>query len=244
VLFSRTLRRIIHSSSIRVVFSLINVYGRGFMVPSAQAVLDPAPHVGRNSMSCVQLLELCIPEQEAPVIDARTAARLALAKAHRNMLLNAASAQRLSGDELSGEDTQAATDADELEARFVTGSGEVKACTTPIPRERSLSPDDSVQHSCTSMSTSRARPSTMSQATTMSLRRDARAEGLDPGWAMDPTSSPSSLYPELVACTTMTFIAARRSWQPREPCGCLRRSPVQPQVRGTHMESARHTHGN
>ena len=108
-------------------------------------------------MSCVQLLELCIPEQEAPVIDARTAARLALAKAHRNMLLNAASAQRLSGDELSGEDTQAATDADELEARFVTGSGEVKACTTPIPRERSLSPDDSVQHSCTSMSTSRAR---------------------------------------------------------------------------------------
>jgi hypothetical protein len=102
-------------------------------------------------------MELRVAEQEAPVIDARTAARLALAKAHRKMLMDAASAHRLSADELSGEDTQAAKDADELEARFVTGADEVEACTTPIPRERSLSSDDSVRQSCTSMSTSRAR---------------------------------------------------------------------------------------
>ena len=99
-------------------------------------------------------MELRVAEQEAPVIDTRTAARLALAKAHRKMLMDAASAHRLS--DLSGEDTQAAN-ADELEARFVTGADEVEACTTPIPRECSLSSDDSAQQSCTSMSTSRAR---------------------------------------------------------------------------------------
>ena len=100
-------------------------------------------------------MELQVAEQE--VIDARTTVRLALAKAHRKMLMDAASAHRLSADELSAEDTHAATEANVLEARFVTEADEVEACTTPIPRGRSLSSDNSVLQSCTSMSTSRAR---------------------------------------------------------------------------------------